>query len=154
MHCSGHVSLHSSHTDQDPTTHRYMTNRLLTHAHTHKRSHSSTLVQPFIIQLHTTHTYRTHLKSNMHHTFETGPTVLWRKENVYLKIRCIFIHSLQYPLFHWEGWRGRSQRRTWNTSRSTAISWSSAGSTPRRTKQGRRRSGSPCPWTTSWPISV
>jgi len=41
------------------------------------------------------------------------------------------------PAFpHWEGRGGNSTRRTWNTSRSTAISDSSAGSSPWR-DQGR-----------------
>jgi len=64
MYCSSHVNLYSSQTNQDPTTHGHMTNRILTHPHTHKRSHSSTSDQPLISQLHTTHTHRNNLKSN------------------------------------------------------------------------------------------
>jgi len=49
-----------------------------------------------------------------------------------------FIFSFLCPIFLWGESRGQNSRRTRNTPRSTAISDSSAGSAPRRTKQGRR----------------
>ena len=51
--------------------------------------------------------------------------------NFHCRPRYSFVHSFSCPLFPGESRGGNIRRRTRNTSRSTAISDSSAGSTPR-----------------------